>query len=323
MTDPWDRRNQPPGQPPQRPQGPPQYPQGQSGRQDYPQGPPQGPPPGYSGPPPQGPPPQPPQPPQTSAPEREEPTPKKKGFLRDPLSITLVFVIVLAVILAGLIGVELYARKTGEDQVSSAIECLLGDQADVSFAFMPPFLMQHLSEHYKSVHIETAGNQVRDLKGMTADVTINDVRLSQDAGSGSGGTIGSLVAKIDWTSAGMTQSIQDAIPLVGSLISGVTTNPSDGTVELEAALGSIVTKPEVKNGDLTLQVQELTGLGFTLPRETIQPALDSLTSQLTDEFPFPITADSVEVTDSGVQTQFSAQNTTIPKSQDDSCFSTV
>ncbi len=326
MTDPWDRRNQPQGPPPQgpppqgppqRPQGPPQYPQGPP---QYGQHPPQG--PGYSAPQPQGPPP-PSEPPQASTPAAEEPTPKKKGFLRDPLSITLVFVIVLAVILAGLIGVELYARKTGEDQVSSAIECLLGDQADVSFAFMPPFLMQHLSEHYKSVHIETAGNQIRDLKGMKADVTINDVRLAQDAGSGGGGTIGSLVAKIDWTSAGMTQSIQDAIPLVGSLISGVTTNPSDGTVELEAALGSIVTKPEVKNGDLTLQVQKLTGLGFTLPRESIQPALDSLTSQLTDEFPFPITADSVEVTDSGVQTQFSAQNTTIPKSQDDSCFSSV
>jgi hypothetical protein len=322
MTDPWDRRNQPQGPPPQRPQGPPQYPQGPP---QYPQGPPQGPPQGYSAPPPsQGPPP-PSGPLSASAPQQEEPTPKKrsKGFLRDPLSIVLTLVIVVAVLLAAAIGVELYARSTGEKQVSSAIECLLGDQAEVSFAFMPPFLMQHLSEHYKSVHIETAGNQIRDLQGMKADVTVNDVRLSQDAGSGGGGTIGSLVAKIDWTAAGMTQSIQNAIPLVGSLISGVTTNPSDGTVELEAALGSIVTKPEVKNGALTLQVQELTGLGFTLPRESIQPALDSLTSQLTDEFPFPITADSVEVTDSGVLTQFSAQNTTIPKSQDDTCFSTV
>lgn len=316
MTDPWDRRNQPPGQPPQGPPQRPQYPQGPP---QYGQQPPQGPPPGYSAPTP------PPQPPSSSAPQQEEPTPKKpkKGFLRDPLSIVLTLVIVVAVILAGLIGIELYARSTGEKQVSSAIECLLGDQADVSFAFMPPFLMQHMSENYKSVHIETAGNQIRDLKGMKADVTVNDVRLAQDAGSGGGGTIGSLVVKIDWTSAGMTQSIQDAIPLVGSLISGVTTNPSDGTVELEAALGSIVTKPEIKNGDLTLQVEQLTGLGFTLPRESIQPALDSLTSQLTKEFPFPITADSVEVTDSGVQAQFSAQNTTIPKSQDDSCFSSV
>lgn len=312
MTDPWDGRNQPQG-PPQYPQGPPQYPQ------HPPQGPPQGPPPGYSAPPSQGP------GPQTSAPQQEEPTPKKrsKGYLRDPLSIVLTLVIVVAVVAAALIGVELYARNEGETRVASAVECLVEDKAEVSFAFMPPFLIQHMSKHYSSLHIETAGNQIGSLQGMKADVTVDNVKLNEDAGSGSRGTIGSLVAKIDWTSAGMSQSIQDAIPLVGSLISGVTTNPSDGTVELEAALGSIVTKPTVKNGALTLEVTELTGLGFTLPRETIQPALDSLTAQLEQELPMDIKADSVKVTDAGVETQFSTQNATIPSSEQDSCFSNI
>ena len=36
-----------------------------------------------------------------------------------------------------------------------------------------------------------------------------------------------------------------------------------------------------------------------------------------------IKADSVEVTDTGVDTQFSTQNATIPKSQDDPCFSNL
>lgn len=312
MTDPWDRRNQPQGPPPQYPQGPPQYSQGPP---QYPQGPPQGPPPGYAAPP------APPQ--QASAPQQEETTPpkKRKGFLRDPLSIVLTIVIVVAVVASALIGIELYARNEGETKVAAAVECLVEDTADVSFGFTPPFLMQHMSGHYTNIHIETAGNQIRDLSGMKADVTVKDVRLEDTADSG--GSIGSLVAKIDWTAAGMTQSIQNAIPLVGSLITGVTTNPSDGTVELEAALGNIVTKPAVKNGALTLEVTELTGLGFTLPRETIQPALDALTSQLTNELPMNIKADSVEVTDTGVQTQFSTQNATIPKSEDDYCFSSI
>lgn len=305
MTDPWDRRNQP--------QGPPQQPQ-------YPQGPP----PGYAAPPPPpGPPPS--GPSQAPGPQRQEPSPPKKrtAFLRDPLSIVLVLVIVVAVVAAALIGIELYARNEGDARVASAVECLVEDKAEVSFSFMPPFLIQHMSRHYTSLHIETAGSQIRDLAGMKADVTIENVNLNERAGSGGGGTIGSLVANIDWTSAGMTQSIQNAIPLVGSLISGVTTNPSDGTVELEAALGSIVTKPEVKNGALTLQVTQLTGLGFTLPRETLQPALDSLTTQLTKELPMDIRADSVKVTDSGVQAQFSTKNATIPRSEEDSCFSNI
>ncbi len=315
MTDPWDRRNQP-QRPPPPPQGRPQYPQGPP---QYGQRPPQGPPPGYSAPPP------PPGPPQAPAPQAEQPSPpeKSKRSLRDPLSIVLVLVIVIAVVAGALIGVELYARNQGETRVAAAVECLVEDKADVSFGFMPPFLVQHMSRKYTSLHIETAGNQIRDLRGMKADVTIEDVNLNESAGSGGGGTIGSLVAKIDWTAAGMTESIQNAIPLVGSLISGVTTNPSDGTVELEAALGNIITKPQVRNGALTLEVTELTGLGFTLPRETIQPALDSLTAQLTNELPMNIKADSVEVTDNGVKTQFSTRNATIPSSEEDSCFSNI
>jgi len=323
VSDPWDRPNQPQGQPPrpQYPQGPPQYPQGPPQYGQRPPQQPQQPPQGSSA---YGAPPTPPGSPQPGAAQPDEPSPKtSKRSLRDPLSIVLVLVIVVAVLAAALIGVELYARHQGETRVASAVECLVEDKAEVTFAFMPPFLMQHLSKKYSSLHIETAGNQIGDLQGMKADVTIDNVNLNQDAGSGGGGTIGSLVANIDWTSAGMSESIQNAIPLVGSLISGVTTNPSDGTVELEAALGNIITKPSVKNGALTLEVTELTGLGFTLPRETIQPALDSLTSQLTRELPMNIKADSVKVTDNGVEARFSTQNASIPQGEQDSCFSNI
>ena len=64
----------------------------------------------------------------------------------------------------------------------------------------------------------------------------------------------------------------------------------------------------------------VTGLGFTLPRETVQPALDAFTSQLTKNYPMGIKADSVQVTDTGVVSQFSTQNASIPKSTDDPCF---
>ncbi len=200
------------------------------------------------------------------------------------MSIVLVLVIVLALVLAAAIGVELYARNRGETKVAGAIECLVEDKADVSFGFMPPFLMQHMTEKYTSIHIETAGNQLRDAQGHESRRDRRGRAICEDTAD-SGGTIGSLVAKIDWTAAGMSQSIQDAIPLIGSLISGVTTNPSDGTVELEAALGSIVDQAAGHERRPHAAGEELTGLGFTLPREAIQPALDALTSKLTDELP--------------------------------------
>ena len=92
---------------------------------------------------------------------------------------------------------------------------------------------------------------------------------------------------------------------------------------MEAPLGSIVAAPKVTNGDLTLQMKELTGLGFTLPSEAVQPALDALASKLTDELPLGIKADSVEVTDDGVVTKFSTQNAKIPAGGDNPCFESL
>jgi LmeA-like phospholipid-binding len=303
VTDPWDRRNQP--QPPPYPQaGQPQYPQGQP---QHPQGPPQypqGPPPGYSPP----------------APPAEPPaTGKKRG--RDGISIVLILVIVLALVLAAAIGAELYARNRGEAKVARVVECLAEDGADVSFGMMPPFLLQHMTKKYSSIHIETDGNQLSDAKGMKLDLTLDDVNLEETADSN--GTIGGLDAIVTWTSAGMQQTIEDSIPFIGSLVTGVTTNPSDDTIELEAPLGSIVAAPEVTNGELTLQMKELTGLGFTLPSESVQPALDVLSSKLTDELPLGIKADSVEVTDDGVVTTFSSENATIPADGNDPCFESL
>jgi hypothetical protein len=53
----------------------------------------------------------------------------------------------------------------------------------------------------------------------------------------------------------------------------------------------------------------------------VQPALDAFTAQLTKNYPMGIKADSVEVTDSGVVSQFSTRNASMPKGQQDPCFS--
>ena len=196
--------------------------------------------------------------------------------------------------------------------VAKATACVVQDSASASFG-ASPFLIQHMTGHYGNISISTAGNQIRDAKGMKADIEIDDVRLS-DTGN-SKGTIGALDATITWSADGIKETIQKSIPLVGSFVNGVKTNPSDGTIELQGALGSIVAKPTVADHGIGLEVQKLTGLGFTLPRETVQPALDLFSTQLTKEYPLGIHADSVEVTDTGVIAKFSTRNATIPAGQ--------
>jgi LmeA-like phospholipid-binding len=293
VTDPWARpANQAPPVPP-----PPQFPQGPN--------------PGQAGIPPQGGP---------AEPQKKDSSlpVKIKNLFRDPLSIVLVVVIVVALVLAGVLAGELYARGRADSVITKATECVVQDSAKASFGVVPPFLLQHMSGHYTNINIETAGNQVRQAKGMKVTINIKDVRLEDTANSS--GSIGSLIANIDWSSEGIKQTIQDAIPLIGSFVTGVTTNPSAGTIELQGALGTITAKPAVVDNGISLQVTELTGLGFSLPRETVQPALDAFTSTLTKNYPLGIHADSVQVTDSGVVSQFSTQNASIPKGNEDPCF---
>ena len=243
---------------------------------------------------------------------------KFKKIFTDPLSIVLVVVTVLALVFAGLLGGELYARNRADSVVAKVVACIVEDDATASFGVLPPFLLQHASGHYTNIQIETAGNQVRDARGMKLNLDLNDVRMADSPTSS--GSLGSLVANITWSTDGIKQTIQGAIPLIGGFVTGVRTNATAGTIELEGALGSITARPTVVDGGISLQVQNVTGLGFTLPREVVQPALDAFTSQLTQDYPMDIRADSVQVTDTGVVSQFSANNASIPKQIDDPCF---
>jgi hypothetical protein len=252
-----------------------------------------------------------------SAPPPQEPEEPKSGFLRDPLSIILTLVIVVALVIAGLLGIELYVRHRADSVVARAVECVVKDKANVSFG-MRPFVLQHLSGHYSDINVETAGNQIREAKGMKLNLVLDDIKIEKTADSS--GTLGSLDATVTWSSDGIKKTLQDIIPIVGGLVTGVTTSPSDGTIELEGGIGNITAKPEVSNGSLNLQVVSLSGLGFMLPRETVQPAFDTFTTALTTNLPMGIHADSVAVTDTGVTAKFVTRDAAIPNGQTDPCF---
>jgi LmeA-like phospholipid-binding len=254
-------------------------------------------------------------------PSQDPPTVKtKRRFIGDPVSIILVLVIVTALAVAGLIAGELYARNRANSVVAAATECVVQDQAKVSFG-PSPFLLQHFTGHYNGISIHTAGHQIRNAKGMTADININNVDLHGSADSK--GTIGELDATINWTADGIKETAQSFLPFIGSLVSGVTTNPSAGSVELSGVLGTVTVKPTIAGSGLSLQVLKVTALGATLPHETAQAALDTFTSSMLKDYPLGIHADSVQVTNDGVVAHFSTRDASIPAAQTDPCFAHV
>lgn len=222
----------------------------------------------------------------------------------------------VALVIGGLAGGELYARHRADSILVAVAECVVKDGATISFGVSPPFLWQHITGHYTNISVQTEGNRVQDADGMTADVTLEDVRLQETADSK--GTIGSLNATLSWKSAGIKDTVAANLPGVGSLITDVTTDTAAGTIVVAAGSDNTITaKPVVTDGDLGLQVLDVTGL---LPKDTVQTALDGLTKKLNDNYPLGIHADSVAVTGTGVVGKFSSQNASIPKEDANPCF---
>jgi hypothetical protein len=261
---------------------------------------------------------------QPSSQDAAEPGKAKRRFRfgGDPVSIILVLVIVVALGIAGLVGGELYARHRANEVVASATQCVIQDGATASFG-PSPFLLQHLRGHYTGITIHTAGHNIRNAKGMKADININDVDLHGTADSK--GTIGELDANITWTSEGIQETIQDSLPFIGGLVNNVTTNPGEGSIELTGAmgLGGVTVKPVVSGGALTLQVYKVNALGVLIPHETAQTALNTFTAALLKQYPLGIKADSVQVTSDGVVAHFSTHNASIPAAENDPCFAHV
>ncbi|OBG30537.1 hypothetical protein A5764_00375 [Mycobacterium sp. 852002-51057_SCH5723018] len=314
-----------PPPPPNRPP-PPGRPPSPQPSQPYPPGRPPAPWQGQSGPPPR-------QPDQATTrlsaepPSKEAPAQARPRLLGGRRKMALILAIVLVVILAAAVGADLFFRHLAGSKVASAVACEVQDSATVSFASMPPMLWQYFDGNYPDISVQTAGNQVRSAKGMKVSIDIKDLRLSDT--NNSKGTIGALNGTITWSAEGIKQSIQNAIPVLGSFVtSKVTTDPGNGTVELKGLLDSATVKPQIANNGLALQVVNLTALGSKMSTDKVQKNLDSLTSKATQNYPLGIHADSVKVTDTGVEATFSTANATIPASSPSSqtgqdCFSGV
>ncbi|MFV8241784.1 LmeA family phospholipid-binding protein [Mycolicibacterium peregrinum] len=251
-----------------------------------------------------------------AAPEGPQPA-KRSSQWRSPQAIILIVVIAVSLVVIGLTGGELFARHKASSLLVSVAECVVEDNASVSFGVNPPFLWQHITGHYTNISVETAGKQVQAAKGMTADVALSDIRLQGT--SDSKGTIGSLNATLTWTAAGIKDTVAENLPGVGSLVTDVSTDPAAGTITMEAVGDTKVTaKPVVNNGNLDLQITDVSG---PFEKETVQTALDALMTKLNDAYPLGIHADSVSVTDTGVVGKFSSQNASIPNDgSDDACF---
>lgn len=237
------------------------------------------------------------------------------------MSIALILLTAVALTVAGVIGAEIYARHVAKSRVSEAASCVVEDGVQVSFGATPPVLWQHFHKHYSEIVIHTDGTNVRQAKEMTVDIALRDINLNRSTDSR--GTIGNVDVQVQWSADGIQQTVKSLMGGLGSLAVGsVTPNPAEGSLQLKGLLSEIITKPTVKNGEFAMEVQQLSGLGMTFPREIVQSKLDDFTSKLTAGLPLGLKADSVQVTNDGVTARMSSHDATIPTSANP-CFANL
>jgi hypothetical protein len=248
----------------------------------------------------------------------------------------LIIVTAIALVVAGLLGAEVYAREAAIDKVKAAAACQIEDSEDavnVSFSTSPPVLFQYLNDKYTEFRITTHGTHIRGAQGMTADIVVEDMDLNGDANKK--GAIGAINATIAWTTEGMRQSLNNALKeaideylkdsflrvvqkwiSTDQVVTSVKTDPSAGTITAEGLFHSSVSvKPQTTaDGGIRLVIQPDSfklGGDLKLRPENLQKKLDEMTGKLMGN-KYHIRADSLQVTDDGVVGTFSAKNVDIP-----------
>ncbi|MFD4292238.1 DUF2993 domain-containing protein [Rhodococcus sp. NPDC058505] len=225
-------------------------------------------------------------------------------------ALTIALVVIVALV-AVLIGGELYLRNNVKQCLASQFESQLGSQVDLGLS-PKPVLLQAIDKKVPYVTIASDDSSFGPAKDMHVEARVNDLDLTTSATSG--GTVGSSTADIDWSTEGIAATIQGES--FGSLVSAVTSDAAAGTLQFQVLgnLAQLTVRPTVSGGVVQVETVGAEILGLGLPTDLVSGIVDMLTSSL-QSFPLGMTAQSLTVTDSGLQLSLAGGAYTMPAPQ--------
>ena len=136
----------------------------------------------------------------------------------------MIAVLVVLVLVAALLGGELYVRQQIKSCLAGQLENELGSEVEVGLGWKP-ILISLVDKQVSSVTLDSNDARFGPAVDMTVSAEVEDVDLEQSAESG--GTIGSSNADIAWSTAGIAATLQSQ----GSrgLVSDVTSDAAVST----------------------------------------------------------------------------------------------
>ncbi|MDJ0396005.1 DUF2993 domain-containing protein [Rhodococcus sp. G-MC3] len=222
----------------------------------------------------------------------------------------MIAVLVVLVLVAALLGGELFLRQQIKSCLAGQLETEIGSQVEVGLGWKP-ILISLVDKKVSSVTIDSDDARFGPAEGMTVHAEANDVNLEQT--SDSNGTIGSSNADISWSTDGIASTLQSQG--IGALVSGVTADQSAGTLSFAiGGLAQLTVKPTVAGSRVDVQTVDASILGLGIPTDLVDSIVGVLSDSL-QQYPLDMTPTSLTVTDAGIALNLQGGQYAIPAAQ--------
>ncbi|QTJ65575.1 DUF2993 domain-containing protein [Rhodococcus sp. ZPP] len=223
--------------------------------------------------------------------------------------VLVISLIVIAALVAVLVGGELYVRHSVKSCMADQFESQLGSKVDVGLSWKP-VLLQSLDKNVPYITIDSDDTKFGPAVGMQVNAQINDIRIEDTPESS--GTIGSSDAHIHWSTEGILATLQQQA--FGSLVSAVKADADAGTLTFSvgpAGLAELTVRPEAAGGTVQVKTVNAEILGFGLPTDLVDGIVQTLTSSL-QTYPLGMQPTSLEVTDDAIEITLEGGAYTMP-----------
>ncbi|MEV5833581.1 DUF2993 domain-containing protein [Nocardia sp. NPDC052112] len=210
--------------------------------------------------------------------------------------------LVIALAAAGLGAAEFYFRHKTERCIAAQVEADLG--SDVAVHFGPkPLLITGFDHRLPYIVLDSDDARFGPAIDMRVHARLNDIELSD---GGRSATVANSTADATWSNDGIVKTLR-------GLVSGVTSNPSTGTIDITALgdLAYLQLRPAIVDHKIHIDTVATRGI----PTELTASVIDIITESL-QSYPLNLQADDLKVTETGIKIQLTGGRTTLQASSE-------
>lgn len=231
------------------------------------------------------------------------------GRRRGPM-IALIAVLAVAALLAGLVGLEFGLRNSIRNQIQQEVTASLGSPAQVELGARP-VLLSYLTRSLGSVRITTDGSPADGAAGPAPaiDITAEGVRSEGDLTYVDSLTGTAFVSEQAMATAAQQETVGGDSLLAGLVqVREIVADPAAGMLRVSiSGLAEAVVTPRLVGGNLEMEPERASILGFQLPSSLLGGTISMMDSALA-ELPRGIELTGVRVVPGGMAVDLSGRD---------------